>query len=51
VTQRRWLAFCNPPLRQLISTTLGSEAWIRYGQDGALAFCKLVSKLQLPASS
>lgn len=29
VTQRRWLAFCNPPLRSLISTKLGSEAWIK----------------------
>ena len=28
VTPRRWLAFCNPPLRQLISTTLGTEGWI-----------------------
>ncbi|GFR48003.1 hypothetical protein Agub_g9829 [Astrephomene gubernaculifera] len=28
VTQRRWLAFCNPPLRQLITKTLGSEDWI-----------------------
>ncbi|KAF5838571.1 phosphorylase, glycogen [Dunaliella salina] len=28
VTQRRWLAFCNPPLRKLISTTLGNEDWI-----------------------
>lgn len=29
VTQRRWLAFCNEPLRELISERLGSEAWIR----------------------
>jgi starch phosphorylase len=29
VTQRRWLAFCNPPLRQVITEALGgSEAWI-----------------------
>eukprot|EP00879_Flechtneria_rotunda_P002992 GHRR01003210.1.p1 GENE.GHRR01003210.1~~GHRR01003210.1.p1 ORF type:complete len:957 (+),score=328.75 GHRR01003210.1:132-3002(+) len=28
VTQRRWLAFCNPPLRKLISQTLGSDSWI-----------------------
>jgi starch phosphorylase len=28
VTPRRWLAFCNPPLRALISETLGSDAWI-----------------------
>lgn len=29
VTQRRWLAFCNPQLRQLISTRLGNDEWIR----------------------
>lgn len=28
VTQRRWLAFCNPPLRKLITQTLGSDDWI-----------------------
>ena len=28
VTPRRWLAFCNPPLRALISRTLGNESWI-----------------------
>lgn len=28
VTPRRWLAFCNPPLRALISRTLGDELWI-----------------------
>lgn len=28
VTQRRWLAFCNPPLRQLLTKTLGSDSWI-----------------------
>ena len=28
VTPRRWLAFCNPPLRQLITDTLGHERWI-----------------------
>jgi len=28
VTQRRWLAFCNPPLRNLLTKTLGSDAWI-----------------------
>lgn len=26
--QRRWLAFCNPGLRALISEVVGSEAWI-----------------------
>ena len=29
VTQRRWLAFCNPKLRDLISKTLGDDVWIR----------------------
>ena len=29
VTQRRWLAFCNPPLRDLITAKLGSDVWIR----------------------
>jgi hypothetical protein len=28
VTQRRWLAFCNPPLRKLITKTLGNDEWI-----------------------
>lgn len=28
VTPRRWLAFCNPPLRDLITSTLGTDAWI-----------------------
>mmetsp|Transcript_15868 Transcript_15868/g.40295 ORF Transcript_15868/g.40295 Transcript_15868/m.40295 type:complete len:1250 (-) Transcript_15868:119-3868(-) len=28
VTPRRWLAFCNPPLRNLINETLGTDAWI-----------------------
>mmetsp|Transcript_11139 Transcript_11139/g.13156 ORF Transcript_11139/g.13156 Transcript_11139/m.13156 type:complete len:903 (-) Transcript_11139:212-2920(-) len=28
VTQRRWLAFCNPELRDLITETLGSDNWI-----------------------
>ncbi|GFH29129.1 alpha-1,4 glucan phosphorylase, partial [Haematococcus lacustris] len=29
VTQRRWLAFCNPPLRALITQRLGSEDWVK----------------------
>ena len=29
VTQRRWLAFCNPGLRELLSKRLGSDAWIK----------------------
>ena len=28
VTPRRWLAFCNPPLRALITEALGSDEWI-----------------------
>ena len=28
VTPRRWLAFCNPLLRDLITETLGSDDWI-----------------------
>ncbi len=28
VTPRRWLAFCNPPLRDLITDSLGTQAWI-----------------------
>ena len=30
VTQRRWLAQCNPPLNRLITETLGTEAWITH---------------------
>eukprot|EP00803_Ostreobium_quekettii_P001464 evm.model.scf_1283.3 EVM.evm.TU.scf_1283.3 scf_1283:33890-45391(+) len=29
VTQRRWLAFCNPPLRNLITEVLGTGEWIK----------------------
>jgi len=28
VTPRRWLAFCNPQLRDLITQTLGTDGWI-----------------------
>lgn len=28
VTPRRWLAFCNPALAQLITDTLGTDAWV-----------------------
>lgn len=28
VTPRRWLAFCNPKLKDLITSNLGSEAWV-----------------------
>ncbi|KAH9570019.1 hypothetical protein CY35_02G018100 [Sphagnum magellanicum] len=28
VTQRRWLAFCNPGLRDMLTKWLGTEAWI-----------------------
>lgn len=33
VTPRRWLAFCNPPLRELITETLGSDNWISHLDD------------------
>ncbi|KAK9831883.1 hypothetical protein WJX81_005484 [Elliptochloris bilobata] len=38
VTPRRWLAFCNPPLRDLITQTLGTDAWINdlYQLQGVL---------------
>lgn len=29
VTPRRWLAFCNVPLQDLITKTLGTSDWIR----------------------
>lgn len=29
VTQRRWLAFCNPGLRTLITNKLGTDGWIK----------------------
>ena len=29
VTQRRWLAFCNPGLRELITEALGTEDWVK----------------------
>ncbi|KDD76453.1 carbohydrate phosphorylase, partial [Helicosporidium sp. ATCC 50920] len=29
VTPRRWLAYCNPGLRALISEAVGSEDWVR----------------------
>jgi len=29
VTQRRWLAFCNPGLRELITEALGTDDWIK----------------------
>eukprot|EP00798_Chlamydomonas_sp_ICE-L_P020335 gene20335-27097_t len=29
VTQRRWLAFCNKPLSALITSKLGSNAWVK----------------------
>uniref|UniRef100_A0A7S1SM83 Alpha-1,4 glucan phosphorylase n=1 Tax=Tetraselmis chuii TaxID=63592 RepID=A0A7S1SM83_9CHLO len=28
VTPRRWLAFCNPKLAELITETLGTDAWV-----------------------
>lgn len=29
VTQRRWLAFCNPPLRNLVTEMLGTGEWVK----------------------
>ena len=29
VTQRRWLSFCNPALGDLITETLGTDAWVK----------------------
>jgi glucan phosphorylase len=43
VTQRRWLAFCNPPLRNLITKTLGSDAWITDLDQLAVSALKLSS--------
>ena len=28
VTPRRWLAFCNAPMRELLTETLGGDEWI-----------------------
>ena len=28
VTPRRWLAFCNAPMRELLTQTLGGDEWI-----------------------
>ncbi len=28
VTPRRWLAMCNPPMRALLTQTLGSNDWV-----------------------
>ena len=28
VTPRRWLAFCNAPMRELLTKTLGGDDWI-----------------------
>jgi hypothetical protein len=43
VTQRRWLAFCNPPLRRLITERLGSDEWItdldRLAVRRSVCFC------------
>ena len=41
VTPRRWLAFCNPPLRQLISDTLGTDDWISDLNLLQVLFCTL----------
>lgn len=33
VTPRRWLAFCNPELSELITKSLGSEKWITHTDE------------------
>ena len=40
VTPRRWLAFCNPELSELITKSLGSEEWITHTDElqGLLKF-------------
>ena len=30
MTPRRWLAFCNPPLAKLITSTLGHDNWVNH---------------------
>ena len=64
VTQRRWLAFCNPPLRALLTEALGTDAWIGdldlvrgltpFAQDPAFrkrwAAVKRAAKVRLAAS-
>ena len=65
VTQRRWLAFCNPGLRGLITESLGTDAWIKQldllaglrpaAEDGAFrtkwAAAKRASKERLAAKA
>lgn len=50
VTQRRWLAFCNEPLRELISRRLGSDAWIKCAPLLACRLWLLLPALGLQAS-
>lgn len=40
VTPRRWLAFCNPELADLITKSLGSKNWITHTDElqGLLKF-------------
>lgn len=47
VTPRRWLAFCNPPLRQLISDTLGTDEWIN---DLDLLQVRVAPDISVPAT-
>jgi hypothetical protein len=50
VTQRRWLAFCNEPLRRLISQRLGSEDWIKCEASALLLLSTLHLALSLQAA-
>ncbi len=43
VTPRRWLAFCNPPLRELITATLGGDAWINDLNQLKVLACTLLA--------
>ena len=40
MTPRRWLAFCNPKLADLITKSLGSNNWIKHTDElkGLLKF-------------
>ena len=51
VTPRRWLAFCNPPLRALISETLGSDSWINQLPELQVGCCPLELSCVLAWSS
>ena len=39
VTPRRWLAFCNPKLAELITDTLGTDEWVNNMVLLEVSFC------------